>query len=162
MPRCAAEPALRRDRPGPRAEDSAPTAVPAAPTAAPTLTQYADTLKQQLTADKINVVSVEATEGALPTLTVNYTIAVDDLAHPDVAKVSTDIEQANYLVAKHVAAQVQAGTPIDRVVMALWAVSGDQKIPVANTRVNAKDMVAWSKGEITDKEYQARWSQTTN
>jgi hypothetical protein len=135
-----------------------PTAVPAMalpPTATPTLTDIAATLKEQLISDKILVQSITVEEGALPTLTITYNLGAGATG----VDVLPQIERAIYTVSKRIAALVQSGVPIDRAVLVLML---DEKTKVGSTSINTRDMVAWSKGDLTDQQFQARWSQVTN
>jgi hypothetical protein len=131
----------------------APTTAPTvAPTAVPTLTEYADILKQQLIEDDIAVQNVTAEDGTLPIVTVAYELKGDS---PDPADIGPELERAIYTISKRVAMQVEAGTQIDRAVLVLMF--GEQQ--VGSTRISTRDMVAWNKGDLTDQEYQTRWSQ---
>jgi len=140
----------------PVAEVAAPVAVSTlAPTPTPTLARIADTLKEQLTADKVAVRSVKADAGALPTLTIVYSV---DEANVTQADIGVALERSIYTISKRIATQVQAGAAIDRVVLTLMF----RDTQLASTSISTRDVVAWSKGDLTDQEYQARWSSTLN
>lgn len=140
----------------PLAAEPTPTPAPTptvAPTPTPTLAQIADVLKAQLIADQIAVRTIAADAGALPTLTIVY-----DVNATSAADIGAALEKTIYTVSKRVAAQVEGGAAIDRVVLTLMV--GETQ--VGSTRIAARDMVAWSKGELTDPQFQLRWSQTIN
>jgi hypothetical protein len=135
-----------------------PTAVPTAAATAvpvPTLEEAAEQLEEQLVADKVLVQAVTAEDGALPTLTIAYDLPAEAASPADVG---TAIERAIYTASKRIAQHMDSGLVVDRV--ALNLMMGEQQ--VASTRINARDISAWVKGDLTDQEYQSRWSQTVN
>jgi hypothetical protein len=146
----------------------APTAAPAQPTAAiptaaptPTLAQVVSGLQTQLTADEVIVREMTLDSGALPTLNINFEANITKM--PPAGKqapsdLSAEIERSILIISKRVAAQLATGFAVDRVNLVLKL----QDQTVGNTRISARDMLAWSKGTMSDKDYRASWAQTVN
>jgi hypothetical protein len=148
---------------GTPAADVPPPTVAVAPTVAPTPTidQIVSGLKTQLAADEVVVREITVDAGALPTLNINFEANITKM--PPIGKqvasdLSAELERSILIISKRVAAQLAAGFTVDRVNLVLKL----QDQVVGNTRISARDMLAWSQGKMSDSDYRAGWAQTVN
>jgi len=144
----------------PQAAEQLPTPTPIArPT--PTTESVVNSLKTQLAIDEVVVREITVDNGALPTLDINYEANITKLppaGKQTASDLSAEIERSILIISKRVATQFESGFAVDRVNLVLKL----QDQVVGNTRIGARDIVAWKNGSITDGEYRSRWAQTVN